>query len=436
MRRVSRLDLVLRQARVDEHGPLVDISCGGGRIQAISNTLSEQHENPRSKDHAAETVLDAGGRVVLPGLVEPHIHLDKALLADRAPNRSGTLAEAIQVTGAAKASFTRADVRARAESALRMCLRHGTTLMRAQTEFDPVVGLLNIEVLLELKARYANLVDIQVVAFPQEGIHKTPGTVPLFHEAMRLGAEVVGGVPYNDRSAEEHIDTCFALARRYDLPLSFHQDFADDATALSIDYLASRTIAEGMQGRVEIGHATALGALPPDRLARVAERLREADIAVVSLPMTDLHLGGRLDTHNVRRALAPVRALLDAGVNVAAGANNLRNAFTPFGTGDPLLTAFILVPTAHLGGADSLPDVLDLVTCNAARAIGRAADYGLTPGASANMVVLETIRYADAILDLPARRWIVKSGRMSVSSETTTHWLLEPASIPQAPVSR
>jgi cytosine/creatinine deaminase len=407
------VDLVVRQARITESGPLVDIGCSGGTIAAVGSALGEQSE---------ATVLDVGGRVVLPGLVEPHVHLDKALLADRTINRSGTLAEAIRVTGAAKSSFTRDDIRIRAEKTLRMCLRHGTTLLRAQTEFDPGLGLLGIEVLLELKAAYADLVDIQVVAFPQEGIHQRPGTEQLFHAAMQMGADVVGGVPYNDRSAHAHIDTCFALARQYDRPLSFHQDFADDATDLSIEYLAARTIGEGMQGRVEIGHATALGALPPDRLARIAERLCEADISVVTLPMTDLHLGGRHDTRNVRRALAPVRALLDAGVNVAAGANNIRNAFTPFGTGDPLLTAFLLVPTAHLGGADTLPRVLDLVTTNAARAIGRSRDYGLRVGARADLVVLETASYADAAIDLPERRWIVKSGRVTFSSETSTRW--------------
>jgi cytosine deaminase len=155
-------------------------------------------------------------------------------------------------------------------------------------------------------------------------------------------------------------------------------------------------------------------------LAEICELLATADISVISLPMTDLHLGGRSDTHNVRRALAPIKALLQAGVNVAAGANNLRNAFTPFGTGDPLLTAFLLIPTAHLGGEDLLPGVLDLVTHNAARAVGRA-DYGVRPGARADLVVLDTLRYADAVLDLPARAWVIQSGRVTQTTEIVRH---------------
>jgi cytosine deaminase len=300
------------------------------------------------------------------------------------------------------------------------------TRLRAQTEFDPDVGLVGIEVLLELKAAYSALVDIQVVAFPQEGIIKAPGTLELFHKALRMGADVVGGVPYNDFSASEHIDICFALAREYDRPLSFHQDFADSADALSVEYLAMKTISEGMQGRVEIGHATALGALEPSTLASICELLREADISVVTLPLTDLHLGGRSDSQNVRRALAPVKALLDAGVNVAAGSNNVRNAFTPFGTADPLLAAFLLVPAAHLGGEDTLPRVLELVTANAARAIGCADGYDIAPGATADLVVLDTFTRADAVIDLPTRAWVIKAGQVTFSSATIKRQHLEP----------
>jgi cytosine/creatinine deaminase len=373
-------------------------------------------------------VIDVGGRVVIPGLVEPHIHLDKALLTGRVRNRSGTLAEALHATRQAKASFTRQDIRNRATKALEMCLCHGVTSLRAQTEFDPEIGLIGIEVLLELKAAYAELVDIQVVAFPQEGIYK-PGAhamLDLFRAALSMGADVVGGVPYVDVDAEGHIDACFALARKYGKPLSFHQDFADGAERLSIEYLARKTIAEGMQSRVEIGHATGLGALPPDKLQRICGLLREADISVITLPLTDLHLGGRSDPYNVRRALAPVKALLDAGVNVAAGANNVRNAFTPFGTGDPLLTALLLVPAAHLGGEDMLPRAVDLVTINAARAIGCADGYAIEPGGRASLVVPDTRSLADAVIDLPDRTHVLKDGRLTFTSERTIRAHVQP----------
>jgi cytosine deaminase len=410
------MDLIVRHARLRDEVPLADLGIADGRIACIAPTL------PGS----APEEIDAGGRVVIPGLVETHLHLDKALLAERRANYSGTLSEAIRITGELKRHFTRADVRTRAEAALRMALRHGTTAIRAETEFDPIVGLMGIEELLGLKQRYAPLVDIQVVAFPQEGVHRTPGTEELFWRAMELGADVVGGVPYNDISAERHIDLCFQIAFHYNKPISLHQDFRDDPDGLSIEYVAHETIARGWQGRVEVGHATALGAIEPARLAPILELLREADITVVSLPATDLHLGARSDTHNVRRALAPVRALIDAGVNVAVSSNNIRNAFTPYGTGDLLLSAFLLVATAHLGGAEMLPGVIDLVTTNAARAIGIGDQYGLAVGRKADLVVLDTQRWHDVVTDMPEKLWVLKDGHVTVVNRQSTEFRAGP----------
>jgi cytosine deaminase len=399
----STVDLFLSAARIEDGGPLRDIAVGGGVIRSVA-----EHVPSRVSPDSAQRI-DCGGHVVIPGLVETHLHLDKALLAERATNRSGKLTEAISASAALKPQLTPADIRSRAEKALGIVLRHGTTTIRAQTEFDPVLGLSGIVELLELKRRYAPLVDLQVVAFPQEGVFQTPGTEELFWQAMELGSDVVGGVPYNDTSAERHIDLCFQIAQHYDRPLSFHQDFRDDANGLSIEYLAHKTIASGWQGRVEVGHATGWSALEPRQLDQVIEALLRAQISVVTLPFTDLHLGARNDRVNVRRALTPVKALIEAGVNVAASTNNLRNAFTPFGSGDLLHVALTLIPAAHLGSADLMPRVLDLVTTNAARAIG-VADYGVAPGCRADLIVCDTFRVADVIQDVPERLYVVKNG--------------------------
>lgn len=412
----TRLDTIVRRARVDSCGELVDLGITDGAFAAIQ---------PHLRAHAP-LEIEAAGRVVIPGLVESHMHLDKALLADRRPNRSGTLDEALRVTADLKSSFTREDIGRRAEAVLRMAIRRGTTTIRAETEFDPTIGLMAIEVVLDLKRRYAGLVDIQVVAFPQEGIYKTPGAEALFWQAMECGADVVGGVPYNDLSAERHIDLCFRIAQEFDKPISLHQDFNDDAVDLSIEYVARKTLEVGWQGRVEVGHATALGALEPSRLAQVAELLRKADISVVTLPQTDLHLGGRGDGFNVRRALAPVRALLDAGVNVACSSNNVRNAFTPYGNADLLQVALLFLAASHLGGADTLPHALKAVTLNAARAIGIAEQYGLKVGRPGTLVVLDTFRFDDAVIDVPERLWVLKQGRVSVVNHVSSEFLLSP----------
>lgn len=184
---------------------------------------------------------------------------------------------------------------------------------------------------LELREQFREVIDIQVVAFPQEGILKLPGMQAMMAQAMEMGADVVGGIPYNDVSPLEHIDFVFDLAKRYGKDIDLHQDFADDAEHMTIEYVARRTIAEGYHGRVCVGHLTSLAATSPARRAQVIALLREADISVMCLPATDLHLGARGDSHNVRRTLTPVRALRDGGVTVCLATNNIRNAFTPYG---------------------------------------------------------------------------------------------------------
>jgi cytosine deaminase len=222
---------------------------------------------------------------------------------------------------------------------------------------------------------------------------------------------VVGGIPYNDTDANAHIDWVFRLAKDFDKDLDFHQDFRDDADAMSIEYLARKTIAEGWQGRVSVGHLTALAAVSHERRGEIIALVRDAGISVMALPATDMHLGGRKDLENVRRTIAPVRALRDGGVNVCLATNNIRNAFTPYGTGDLLQIAALALPACHLGGADDQATVLDMLTVNAAKAL-RIPDYGIFVGARADVVLLDTHRVADVILDLPDRNVVVKGGRI------------------------
>lgn len=403
------MDILLKQVRVQDDQPLQDVGIKNGKIAAVAPSL----------DLAAAQVIEADGRVLVPGLIEGHLHLDKALIADRKLNMSGTLQEAIAVTASLKPTFTKEDVRERAEKTLRMVIKNGVTHMRTHSEFDPAGGFTGFEVILELKEKYKNAIDIQVTAFPQEGIMKAPGTEAMMHEAIKMGADVVGGIPYNDLSANEHIDLVFEIAKKYGKPLDFHQDFKDDVEGTSIEYLCKKTIAEGYQGRVTVGHLTSLGAFPPDKLAPIAELMAEAQISVMCLPATDLHLGGRRDEYNVRRALTPVRALKKAGVNVCLGSNNIRNAFTPYGNGDLFQIAMLAIPTAHLGGADDLPGVLPMITVNSAKALG-LTEYGLSVGDKADMVLLDTRKVMDAIIDLPDKLYVIKGGKVVVKTQRLT----------------
>ena len=402
------MDILIKKAKLQEGQELKDIAIKDGKIVAIENHI----------DAAAARVIEANGKVLIPGLVESHIHLDKALIADRLPNKSGTLQEALSVTAQLKPTFTKEDIIDRAERTLEMLIMNGTTNIRTHSEFDPSQGMTGFEVVMGLKEKYKDLVDIQVVAFPQEGILKAPGTEEMMYKAMDMGADVVGGIPYNDTPWDKHIDLVFEIAKKYNKPIDFHQDFKDNADGITIEYVCDKTIAEGYVGRVSVGHLTALGALPKERLEPIIKKMAEAQISVMSLPATDLHLGGRHDEYNVRRTLTPVRALRDGGVNMCIGTNNIRNPFTPYGTGDVIQTAMLAIPTAHLGGAADLPTVLPMITTNPAKALG-LDDYGIEVGKKANLVLLDTESVTNAVIDLPTRLFVIKSGKVTVETTKT-----------------
>lgn len=403
------MDLVVRNVRITDGEPLMDVAVFDGYIAEI--TFNFPGKGLIEKD--------AGGRVLIPGLIESHLHLEKALVSERKANRSGTLQEAIAVTAALKPTFTREDILERARKTLRMMVGHGTTCVRAHSEFDPEQGFTGVDAVLDLKKEFRGVIDIQVTAFPQEGIMKVPGTEAMMHEALTRGCDVVGAIPYNDTNAEEHIDLVFRIAKEYDKDLDFHQDFADNADNMTIEYLARKTIEHKYEGRVCVGHLTSLGAVEPERLSDIISLMRDAGIHVMCLPATDLHLGGRADRCNVRRTLTPVRALQDGGVNVCLATNNIRNAFTPFGNGDLFQIAMLAVPACHLGGADNQATVLPMITTNAAKAL-KLSHYGLEKGGKADFVLLDTTVAGDALIDVPERLLVAKNGRIVVEREVKT----------------
>jgi cytosine/creatinine deaminase len=405
-------DLILRSCRLPD-GQQADLGIHSGRIAAIGS-LAEQR---------GEREVDCGGRLATPGLVDSHIHLDKALLSARAPSVEGTLAEAIRVTGQAKRQFTVADIQARARQVLDLAVSHGTTAMRSHVEVDPIVGLKGLEALLPLKREYAPAIDLQLCAFAQEGIIQSPGTELLLARALGAGADLIGGCPYNDSDPHAHIDIVFRLAREFGVDADFHADFFDEPEHLHVRYIAEQAVRCGWQGRVAVGHLTELGALPPSEQDEIITTIREAGLGVIMLPATDLYLMGRADRHNVRRGLAPAKRLLAAGVPVAAATNNVRNAFTPVGTADPVLMGFLIAVAGHMGSRQDLRDTLAMITEHPARIL-RLPEYGLDVGRRADLVVWDALQPEDVIATLSPLRLVVKGGRVTVEHEHTLkeHW--------------
>jgi len=399
------LDLVLRNCRLPERVDPIDLAIADGRIVAVGSPAGPARET-----------FDLDGRLVTPGLVEAHIHLDKALLADRVSGSAGTAAEAIRLTGQAKRGFTAADIAARARRVLDMAVAAGTTAMRAHVEVDPIIGLTGMEAMLALEREYAPAVDIQLCAFAQEGILQAPGTETLLRRALEMGADVVGGCPYNDTDAARHIGIVFALAREFAVDADFHVDFFDEPEHLHVREIVRQTERLGWQKRVAVGHLTELAALPPAEQAALTADLARAGIGVISLPLTDLYLMGRADARNVRRGLTPIRRLLEAGVPVALASNNIRNPFTPIGTADPAHLTFVGAVAAHMGTPELMRELVGTVTTYPARILN-LRDYGCAAGCRADLVAWDCRRPEEIVTSLPARRLVVKGGRVSVEHE-------------------
>ena len=402
------LDLLLRDCLLPD-GARVDLGCRDGRIVVLSPPGALGPPG----DARAARVIDVGGRLVTAGLVDAHIHLDKALLSSQAPSLEGSLAEAIRVTGAAKRGFTVDDIRARARVVLDLAVRSGTTAMRSHVEVDPIVGLKGLEALRPLRDEYAPALELQLCAFAQEGIVQAPGTEALLARALREGADLVGGCPYNDTDPHAHVDTIFRLAREFGVDVDFHADFFDEPEHLHVRYICEQTVRLGWEGRVAVGHLTELAALAPAEQDAVIGELRAAGVGVIVLPATDLYLMGRRDARNPRRGLAPVKRLLAAGVPVAAATNNVRNAFTPVGNADLALMGVLLAVGAHMGARAELAQALAMLTTEPARIL-RLEGHGLALGDRADLVVWDAAGLDEAVGALARRTYVIKSGRVTV----------------------
>jgi cytosine/creatinine deaminase len=332
------LDLVLCQARiVGTDGPL-DIGIADGRIVEIAAHVATD---------ARAMPLDS--RLAFPGFVDSHIHLDKSCISDRCHCEHGTLQEAITAVAAAKAAFTEDDIYDRARRSLERAIVQGTTHMRAHVEIDPRIGLRGFDAIRMLKARYAWAIDLEICAFPQEGLTNDPGTEDLLLAACAAGADLIGGCPYTDTDPNGHIARIFALAERFDMDIDFHLDFDIDPTWMHLDEVCRLTNKSRRGGRVAIGHVTKLSALAPDAFNAVARRLADAGVAVTVLPATDLFLMGRGYSHNIPRGVTPAHRLANLGVTCSLATNNVLNPFTPFGDCSLIRMANLYANTAHAG---------------------------------------------------------------------------------------
>jgi cytosine deaminase len=398
---VLPLDLVINNARLADLDGSWSIGVVGGRIAAIERALPVE-----------APVHDAGGRLVTAGLVDCHIHLDKAHLTDRCPIETGTLDEAIRLTAKAKAGFTTEDVYERAGRVARSAILSGTTAMRSYVEVDPRAGLRSFEALRRLQDELAPVLDLELCAFAQEGLTNEPETIELLAQALEQGAAVVGGCPYTDPDPEAHVRLIFDLAERFAVPADFHLDFDLDARRMTLPFVIEETVRRGFQGRVAVGHVTKLSAAPPETVARLADAMAAAGIAVVALPATDLFINGRDHDRMIPRGIAPLPALAEAGVTVAIGTNNVMNPFTPYGDASLLRLVNLFANTAQLGRPRDLAMAFATIGPGAAAVLGRP--WAIEKGAVADLIELDTADSATAVARPATCRAAWKAGRQTV----------------------
>jgi cytosine deaminase len=397
------MDFVVRRARVLQGAELrlLDIGIQGGKIAALAPELNA---DPPS--------IDAEGMLVVPGLIETHIHLDKTCILDRCRIEEGTVTEAVRETAAAKRGFTAEDVYMRAKQTLERSIMHGTTRMRTHVELDPGIKMIGFDAIQKLARDYAWGIDIEMCVFPQEGLTNNPGTEELLIEGLRRGAKAIGAVPYIDTDPRGQIDRIFAVARDHDVDIDMHLDLADSTDGMQIEYVCRKTEEYGWGGRVAVGHVTQLSLVDKARFDAITALLARAGVAVTVLPSTDLYLMGRSHDHAIPRGVVRAEPLRAAGVTCSISTNNVMNPFTPYGDASLIRMANLYANVCHVARASDLTNCLDMITNSSARLM-RLRDYGIEEGHPADLVALDAATPSAAVATIAQPLWGMKKGRLS-----------------------
>jgi len=405
------LDLILRNARLagdPADVPLRDVGIGDGRIIAIESDLAGDGE-----------VIDIGGRLLSPGLIESHIHLDKSRILDRcspSPNRGR---DHMMRVAAVKPGFTVDDVYRRARETLERSVMNGITHMRTHVEVDPNVGMVSFEALQQLAADYRWAIDLELCVFAQEGLTEVPEADANLVEGLSQGAKVVGGAPGYDADHAGQITRIFELAREFDVDVDIHLDVGPTTDDMDIDLVCDLTEKYGLGGRVAVGHGTKYSLLPADDLRALGARLADAGVTVTVLPATDLFVMGRERDHAVIRGVTDANALIDCGANCCLSTNNVLNPFTPFGDSSLIRIANLYANVAQRGDEDELRACFDMVTERPARLIG-CADYGIAVGNPADLVVFDAESPPDAVATIAPALYGFKRGRPTFTRSLPT----------------
>ncbi|UCG03267.1 MAG: amidohydrolase family protein [Candidatus Heimdallarchaeota archaeon] len=406
------MDLLIKNAYTRD-GKLVNILVEYGMIREITGKKLKE----------ADQTIDAKGSLVTESLISPHNHLDKVLIGDIIePNESGTLWEAIQKTWEVKRNYTAEEIYQRASQVIDHQIKYGVTHFRTHVDVDSIGKLTPLKGLLAVKEAYRNIIELQVVAFPQEGILKDEGTEDLLYSAMETGANLIGGMPHNEftpQDSRHHIDILFDIAKQFNVDIDSHTDETDDPNSRTLQYLASSTIKRDYRERVSVDHICSLAAQNDYYASRIIELVKLAEINVITNPGTNMVLQGRLDNYPKRVGITRVKQLVEAGVNVTAGQDCINDPYYPFGKGDMLEVALLLGHAAKLTTNNEINSLYDMITYNAAKTMG-ISDHRLVEDTPANLVILHGVKTVnEAIRKTPPARTTIRKGKIISKTSLT-----------------
>lgn len=412
--------MLIKNARLPDRDGLWQIDIEDGRFKAVS-----------AQDNVAETTtaaqaLDAEGGLAIPPFIEPHIHLDSTQTAGEPSwNESGTLFEGIERWAERKAFLTHDDVKKRAHQTLTWQIANGIQHARTHVDVsDPTLTAL--KAMLEVKQEIADWVDLQIVAFPQEGILSYPNGVELLEEALRLGADVVGAIPHFEFTREygvESLHKTFELAAKYDRLIDVHCDEIDDEQSRFVETVAALAHRDGLGARVTASHTTAMHSYNGAYASRLFRLLKLSGINFIANPLVNIHLQGRFDTYPKRRGVTRVKELLESGMNVCFGHDDVFDPWYPLGTANMLQVLHMGLHVCQLMGYPQINAGLNLITHNSAKTL-HLKDYGIEPGNSANLVILPAENGFDAVRRQTQARYSIRRGNLIAETQpaqTTVH---------------
>jgi cytosine deaminase len=399
-------------ARLRHAQGLHTVECAADRITCVTPQAQSLGSGP--------DVLDAAGLLLISPLVEPHIHLDAVHTAGQPRwNLSGTLFEGIECWSERKATITHEDTKARAHKAIRLLAEHGIQHVRTHVDVtDPTLAALGA--LLEVRDEARHLVDLQIVAFPQEGIDSFANGRVLMERAIDMGADVVGGIPHFEHTREQGVSSIrflMDLAERRGCLVDVHCDETDDPHSRFLEVLAEETRTRGMGSRVTASHTTAMGSYDNAYCSKLFRVLRLAGLSFISCPTESIHLQGRFDTFPKRRGITRIAELDRAGLNVCLGQDSIQDPWYPLGNGNILRVLDAGLHIGHMMGFEDLQRCLDLVTDNSARALALGDRYGIKVGRPANLVLLDAENDYEAVRRQVKARWSIRNGKVLMQRE-------------------